>query len=206
MACREGRKKVVTKISKHSRGIAWSDQLSDKVEPIASHINWAVRHCDEDPGKLKAYLENIIEHYANNHSKCHETSRCKCDPNYEPSRIVLTSPKAKKLLESVIRRSTIYQYPADYILAKDTFYVESFNNVMNIFQDKRICFGDDQYKFRSNLAVCHWNENVDRGYTSVWKSSNPNAPRTQRGKKVYKKLTYNYRNNIWNRYITSFYT
>jgi hypothetical protein len=49
-----------------------------------------------------------------------------------------------------------------YALAKDTFYVESFNNVINIFQDKRISFSDEQYKFRSNLAVLHWNENVDR--------------------------------------------
>jgi hypothetical protein len=52
---------------------------------------------------------------------------------------------------------------------------ESFNNVINIFQDKRISFSDEQYKFRSNLAVLHWNENVDRKYTSIWKSKNPNA-------------------------------
>jgi hypothetical protein len=57
-------------------------------------------------------------------------------------------------------------------------YMEKYFNVMNIFQDKRICFGDEQYKFRSDLTVCHWNENVDRGYTSIWKSSNPNAPAT----------------------------
>jgi len=109
------------------------------------------------------------------------------------------------LLDSVIRRSTIYKTPEDYVLAKDTFYVESFNNVMNIFQNKRICFSEEQYKFRSNLAVLHWNENVDRKYTSIWKSRNPNAPTSQRGKKVYKKLTYNYRKNIWKNYIASFY-
>ena len=43
-------KKAVTKISKgqkYSQGLTWSDQLSDKVEPIATHINWAVRHCDQ---------------------------------------------------------------------------------------------------------------------------------------------------------------
>jgi hypothetical protein len=50
----------------------------------------------------------------------------------------------KKLLDSVIRRSTIYNAPEDYVLAKDTFYVESFNNVINIFQDKRISFSDEQ--------------------------------------------------------------
>lgn len=109
------------------------------------------------------------------------------------------------MLEIAIKSLTIYKYPQDYIHAKDTFYVESFNNVVNIFQDKRICFGDDQYKLRSNLAVCHWNENVDRGFTSVWKSRYPNAPASQKGKKIYKKLTYNYRINIWNRYISSFY-
>jgi hypothetical protein len=64
---------------------------------------------------------------------CHISSRCKRDSNYEPSRIVITNGKAKNMLENVIRKSTIYQHPQDYILGKDTFYVESFNNVMNIF-------------------------------------------------------------------------
>ena len=51
---------------------------------------------------------------------------------------------------------------------------------MNIFQDKRISFSDTQYNMRAQLAVIHWNENVDRVYTSVWK------PRTARakGKKI----------------------
>ncbi|CAC5357022.1 unnamed protein product [Mytilus coruscus] len=153
-------KKAVTKISKgtkRSEGIWWSEQLGDKVEPIATHINWAVRNCEQNSQKLKESLDNIVEHYCNNHVNCHHSSRCKVDSNYEPSRIVITNGKVRKMLESAIKSSTIYKYPQDYILAKDIFYVESFNNVVNIFQDKRICFGDDQYKLRSNLAVCHWN-------------------------------------------------
>ena len=35
-----------------------------------------------------------------------------------------------------------YYSPDDFVLARDTSYVESFNNVMNIFQDKRISFTD----------------------------------------------------------------
>jgi hypothetical protein len=31
---------------------------------------------------------------------------------------------------------------------------------------------------------------IDRKYTSIWKSRNPNAPSSQREKKVYKELTY----------------
>ena len=101
--------------------------------------------------------------------------------------------------------SVIFKHPEDYILGKDTFYVESFNNVMSIFQDKRIVFGDDQNYMRSNLAVCHWNENVDREHTSVYHSNNPNAPRNQKGKTVYKKLTFTYRDNIWSKYVESLY-
>jgi hypothetical protein len=41
--------------------------------------------------------------------------------------------------------------------------------------------------------------------TILEKSKNPNAPTSQRGKKVYKELTYNYRKNIWKSYIASFY-
>ena len=197
--------KNISSGSKKSEGVTWSEQLVDKAEPIATHIHWAVRHCEKDPKKLQEFIGNIIPHYENCHEKCHHQSRCKQDKNYEPSRVVLTSKIAKKLLENALKGSVIFKHPEDYILGKDTFYVESFNNVMNIFQDKRIVFGDDQYYMRSNLAVCHWNENVDREHTSVYHSNNPNAPRNQKGKKVYKKLTFTYRDNIWSKYVESLY-
>ena len=99
--------------------------------------------------------------------------------NFEPSRVVLTSKIAKKPLENALKGSAIYKHPGDYFLGKDTFYMKSFNNVMNRFQDKRNFFGDDQYYMRSNLAVCHWNENIDREHTSLYNSNNLNAPETK---------------------------
>ncbi|KAK3091924.1 hypothetical protein FSP39_023755 [Pinctada imbricata] len=145
-------------------GKTWSFQLSDKVEPIATHIHWSIRNCNGDITTLRSSIDNIVEHYKDNHSSCHSTSRCK-EPKYEISRTVITDPKAEKLLKDILRNSTIFKYPGDYILAKDTFYVESFNNVVNVYQDKRISFSDSQYNARSNLSVCHWNENVDRSFT-----------------------------------------
>ena len=195
--------KNVSSGTKKTEDISWSSQLVDKMEPVATHIHWAIRHCNKDPQNLRQIMDSIIPHYENVHNMCHDDSRCRKDENYEPSRIVLTSKMAKKLLEKALKESVIYKYPEDYILGKDTFYVESFNNVMNVFQDKRIAFGDEQYKLRSNLAVCHWNENVDREHTSVYTSQNPNAPRNQKGKKVYKKLTFTYRRNIWRKYMDS---
>jgi hypothetical protein len=48
-------------------------------------------------------------------------------------------------------------------------------------------------------------ENVDREFTSAWKSTNHNAPTTQKGGKGSKKLTYNYRINTWKCYISSLF-
>ena len=53
-------KKSVSKVSKgakFSEGFSWSQQLADKVEPIATHISWSVRNCDENPQKLKESLD-----------------------------------------------------------------------------------------------------------------------------------------------------
>ena len=91
--------KNISSCSKKSEGVTWSEQLVDKAEPIATHIHWAVRHCEKDPKKLQEFIGNIIPHYENCHEKCHHQSRCKQDKNYEPSRVVLTSKIAKKLLE-----------------------------------------------------------------------------------------------------------
>ncbi|KAJ8297993.1 hypothetical protein KUTeg_024524 [Tegillarca granosa] len=187
------------------KGISWSEQLSDKIEPVVTHFHWCIKNCNNDPQVLRNNLINIINHYKNDHSSCNENSRCKKDPKYEPKRIIITDKIAEKLLRQVIEDSVIYKYPEDFVLAKDTFYVESFNNVMNVFQDKRIAFTDDHYRSRSQLAVCMWNENVDRHFTSVWKARDPRAPRSQRGKKIYKARTYKFRENIWKNYVNSLF-
>ena len=54
MACSENKEiyqKYIFCGSKKSEGVTWSEQLVDKVEPIASHNHWAVRHCEKDPKK-----------------------------------------------------------------------------------------------------------------------------------------------------------
>ncbi|VDI45471.1 Hypothetical predicted protein [Mytilus galloprovincialis] len=135
------------------------------------------------------------------HSSCDPSSQCRSDEKCEPKRIAVTDPVAEKLLLGILLNSTIFKYPQDYVLGKDTFYVESFNNVINIYQDRRIAFGDKQYNARSNLAVCQWNENVDRDYTSISNPRNPRTPRSVRGKKTFK-----FRGNIWKTFVNVVYS
>ena len=48
--------KNISSGSKKSEGVTWSEQLVDKAEPIATHIHWAVRHCEKDPKKLQEII------------------------------------------------------------------------------------------------------------------------------------------------------
>ena len=131
----------------------------------------------------------MIYHFSNIHNKCNVASRCKTDPNYEPSKSVIKCDTAKKLFLGVLHSSTIYKNYHNFSGAKETHYVESFNNVMNIFQDKRISFTDEEYKTRAHLATIHWNENVDRHFISVWKAP-AGGSRKVKEKKNYQEATY----------------
>ncbi|KAK3100338.1 hypothetical protein FSP39_018337 [Pinctada imbricata] len=184
----------------------WSEELHDKVESVATHFHWSIRNSEGDASRLTANLDNIVEHYKGNHKECHSTSRCRTDPNYESKRVIIQSPVAEKLLNSVIKNSIIYKNPNDFRLGRDTFFVESFNNTLNIYEDKRIAFGTEQYKTRSYLGTCHWNENVGREITSITYKRDPKAPRRLKGKKNYKKKTFVFRENIWNRYMKNVFS
>jgi hypothetical protein len=155
-------------------------------------------------------LDNITQHYKNQHTQCSAESRCRRDPKYEPSKLIIDDPKAEQLLQTAIRKTVVYQHADDFVLAKDTFYIESVNNVLNVFQDKRIAFGNDEYIKRSQLAVCHWNENVDRPYTSIWVPPEsliaPNlGPRNPKQKKILTKRTHTYCSTIWEAFINKLY-
>ena len=86
-------------------------------------------------------------------------------------------------------------------MAADTLYVESVNNVLKMFQDKRIVLGNPEYTRRSQLAVLHSNENFDWPFTSIWIHPGPEQlnPRIAAVKKNYIDRTCIYCGRIWQR-------
>ena len=186
----------VAKGPKYRHRRDWHEQISDKVHSVRLHVQYSMRNCNGDAENLRQRLDNITEHYQNRHAQCPDVSRCRVDPNYEPSKEILADPVAVDLLQKAIRKTIVYQHPEDFVHAMDTYYVESFNNVLNIFHDKRIHFGDASYKLRTGPAICHWNANVDRPYTSVNQTSG-------KPKKVLVRRKYDYRDQIWERYLSS---
>ena len=142
----------------------------DKVSPVANYAHYAARKSKGDPEKLQAMLLNAVQHYKRNHEDCDPESRCKTDENYELTKKPITDSVAEALLVKTIKGSTLYKNAVDFCHGKDTHYVESYNNVLNIFTDKRISFSSEAYEIRVKLATLHWNENVDRSFTSEWQA------------------------------------
>ena len=134
----------VAKGPKYAHGKTWHTKISDKVNSIRTHVQYSMRNCNGDAEHLRASLDNIVPHYKNDHRNCSESSRCKTDGNYEPSKqnLIIQSQRAEQLLRDAIRKTVVYKNAEDFTHAMDTFYVESFNNVLNVYLDKRI-FSDE---------------------------------------------------------------
>lgn len=179
----EKKMKSISSGAKCREGKTWSIQLSDKVGPVKTHVQYAMKNCNGDKDKLVSMLDNIVQHYENKHENCNSSSRCKQDKNYIPGRQIITDSFAKHLLSSTIQFFDVYKKPQNYVHAMHTSSVESFNNTLNVFHDKRVgAISHNQYVMRSNLAVCHWNENIISASKAV---------------------SYKYRDNIWARWMSS---
>lgn len=63
--------------------------------------------------------------------------------------------------------------------------MKTFKNALLINHDKWIEFGDEEYKWGSNMAVLDWNENVDREYTSISNSEDARRPRSRSSHKHF---------------------
>lgn len=195
--------KTVCSGPKYKEGSTWHQELSDKAASIKTHVYWAMKNCDGNEENLKTSILNIVEHYKGNHKNCHETSRCKTDRNYESSKIIITDPKAEKLLTTVLTNIQIYKTAKDYVHCMDTYYVESFNNALLQYHDKRINFSEKVYRFRTNIATLDWNEHVNRKVTSEKDITDPLTSRRKVKTKVLKRKTYNCWSEIWLNFVDS---
>ena len=198
--------KNITSGPKKMHGLTWHEELTDKAASVKTAAYYAMKNCKGSGETLRQMLDNIPEHYIGNHSQCLPESRCKQEERYICSKSELKDPKAISLLSAAIKKLQIYRTPEDYATCVDTHYVESFNNATLIYHDKRITFGEKEYKRRTYLSICDWNENVDRECTSVVLFEDVKNPRRRVGHKNLKPKTYSFVNKIWNNVISQCYS
>lgn len=196
----------ITRGPKKQSGISWHPELADKAASIKTHVYHSMKNSNGDTVIMQRNILNIIQHYKNKHENCSPESRCKSDQNYVPSKDLITTQQAEDLLEKALKQLPPYRNPDDFVHCKDTHYVESFNNSLLQYHDKRIVFGEQSYRLRSNLSILDWNEHVDRPATSISFGENATCPRRNSGQKNLVKKNYSFRDNIWEKWILSFYS
>lgn len=64
---------------------------------------------------------------------------------------IITNPQEEKLLIGIQLYCKILKITYCAVI----YYAESSNNVVNVYNDKRISFYDEQYNAWANLAVFH---------------------------------------------------
>ncbi|XP_070559392.1 uncharacterized protein [Ptychodera flava] len=212
--------KKITSGAQRNHGKTWHADLSDKGASIKTHFYWCMKHAktymretghdtntrEEACQILRQRLDNIVNHYQGNHGECHPTSGCRSG-SYEPTWRLIRSPVAVRLLSNFIRSSVVYKQPEHFIDCKDTHYVESYNNVVLVYTDKRVVLGNYTYKLRSDMACLDWNENVDRPATStVAPEPDHRRPRRQSGYRNTVRKTSQWKNRIWREMMTSIFT
>jgi hypothetical protein len=188
--------KAISAGAKKNLGKTWHPELGDKVTKVRNHLYWAMEHCEGDVVKLRRLLDSVVPHFMNQHDVCDPSSTCRL-PDYIPNFDVIIDQRAVKLLQDFMHSTAVFKKPADYVHARDTFLVESFNNVVLIYLDKRIHYKDLVYKMRRNLAVLDWNENVSREYTSVWRGRSSSHQQRASGKRRYKVKQFAFVEKIW---------
>lgn len=189
--------KKVCSGAQRDEGKTWFSELADKAKATKTHFYWAMRNNDGTDDGFQQYLLNIVDHYQGKHDLCNKDSRCQ-HPGYVCSKRPITSPQAKEAYMKAITKTTIYKNPSDYLLCRDTFYIETFHVVVLIYAPKRINFGDNTYVMRVHLAILDWNENVAREVSSVRFYQHSRHPDRMAPTRVLRPKTFQFRQAIWN--------
>ena len=197
---------VTSKIGKgkaKNHGTTWHSELKDKAAPLKTHCLWSMKYSNGNPQKLRSNLLNFVNHYKGKHENCFDTSRCKVEAeNYVCTKTAITCPEAEEILTNHIKGLKAYKNAEEYSNCKDTHYVESFNNALLQYQDKRIgTFSYDSYRMRTDLSILDWNEHVNRPFTSTRNVSCPKNPRRSIDVKVRKKKTFTFWNTLLNNFL-----
>ena len=191
-------KSAFKKIASGSRaniGRTWHPELSDKGSKFRNHVYHSMEHCNGNAATLRNMLDSCILHFQNNHQQCSVESPCRVQ-GYIPDYDIVRSPDAVRILQDFIHKQTVYKFAEDFVLARATYYIESYNNSCLIYLDKRIHYQNKMYVLRRDLSVLDWNEHVDRPYTSSYRRVRPDHMGRRSGKKRYKKKTYDFVKNI----------
>ena len=142
--------------AKKTHGQKWHWQIHDKPDALKKHAYWAVKS-SKSPEELQSKLLNAVDHFSAEHKNCASYSRCRSDPKYEPSHTIITERAAQEMFRDAIRKTALYKEANYYYKGLTSSFAETFNNVLNVYTDKRIFMSERCYSIGTYMAIIHWN-------------------------------------------------
>ncbi|XP_078583012.1 uncharacterized protein LOC144865863 [Branchiostoma floridae x Branchiostoma japonicum] len=196
--------KKITRGKQKEEGETWFPELQDKCASTKTGFYWSMKHCGGVADNIRASILNMVEHYMGNHGKCHKTSPCQ-QRTWKPSKVLLKDEKSIEAYRQFLKSTEIYKNAENYVMCRDTFMVESFNNVVLIYAPKRIHFGKVNFDMRTQLAVLDWNTNVLRDTYSCVFYQDIRRPSRVAPMRVLKPKDTSFREEIWRKYYYTVY-
>lgn len=100
--------------------------------------------------------------------------------------------------------TTVFKNAEDYVLCRDTYWIESLHLMMLIYTPKRIHFSwADTDEMRIQLAILDWNENVLREASSLQFYQTSRQPDRIAPHRVLTEKTYKFKEEIWEKFFSA---
>ena len=142
---------------------------------MRGHFTYTVDHAQQDKETATKIWKNAAAHLAGDHSKCLEYND---EADCSTSTIRLRTPKMVEVMTKFLEQKGLIDDFESYRNDRSTSFIESFNNTLAAFADKRLFFNLKALRLRHVLAILSWNEM--RGRDLVGRKEAKVGPRNSR--------------------------
>ena len=189
-------KRIPNKLSAIQDHAAQRKEMKKLARWMRGHFTFVIDHCNQDVGIVKEIWQNAAAHLSGDHSHCSDWVK---DQDCSQSTVRLHSTRMVEIMTRFLAEKEMVDDFGAYRTDASTSYIESFNNTMAAFADKRLFFNVKALKLRHILAVLSWNEMqgrdlIARRKTEVGPRNSRHPMRTERN--IYTLPVHAWRKNL----------
>ena len=153
---------------------------------MRGHFTYTIENADGSKSKATEIWKNAAAHLSGDHTKCSELCD---DADCSDSTVRLRTPKMIEVMTKFLNEKGLIDDFDSYRTDRSTSWIESFNNTLAAFADKRFFFNIKALRLRHILAILSWNEMqgrelVGRRKTNVGPRNSRHQNRTERNRYV----------------------
>ena len=177
-------KKISNTMADIKENAAQKKEMLKLARWMRGHFTYTIDHADGSKSKATDLWKNAVAHLSGDHTKCSELNS---DADCSESEVRLRTPKMIRVMTSFLNEKDLIDDFEMYRTDRSTSWIESFNNTLAAFADKRLFFNVKALRLRHILAVLSWNEMrgrklLERRPTKVGPRNSRHQNRTERNR------------------------